>query len=554
MGNDYSTISCKAVKNGGVKGSNFESNANKENIVSATDKNNLPIDSVNSVRRKKSKKNPNRHTPPSEEPSLISFGAFGGSNSSRKSFGSVVVTDAITDVRQRYHINPKEIGHGHYGVVRKCMDRETKEWYAIKSILKSKVTKIDVLKREIEILAEVDHKNIIKLVEVHEDAKYLHLITELCTGGELFDRIIEKTETAEGHYSEKDAAKLVASILDAIAYCHEMQIVHRDLKPENFLFVSHDEDAPVKIIDFGLSRHEESGHGFMRTKVGTPYYVAPEVLKREYTKSCDIWSLGVITYILLCGYPPFYGDSDNQIFDQVKAGQFDFPSPEWDTISDNAKDFVCCLLKLDPSKRLTAAQALNHRWIREQTKGTKNAIRYKENPRSQTFQKFMGMNKLKKVALGYIGTHLTEKEVLCLTDMFERLDKNGDGTLTLQELEKELASCNEFNYDIQEKLCILRQDLSLTGTESIVWKDFLAAMADKSLLIKEEKIRMAFDHFRQSGGKGVRVSDLVDLIGGKEGAKEILDLDQLDNKMEITYEEFRTMMTDSFTDSENGDV
>ncbi len=166
----------------------------------------------------------------------------------------------------------------------------------------------------------------------------------------------------------------------------------------------------------------------------------------------------------------------------------------------------------------------------------------------------MGMNKLKKAALGYIATHLTEKEVGYLTSMFERLDKNSDGTLTLQQLEKELASCKDFNYNIQEKLSILREDLSLTGTESIVWKDFLAAMADKSLLIKEEKLRMAFEKFRQSDGKGVRVSDLVDLIGGKEGAKEILDLDQLDNKMEITYDEFRTMMTDSFTDSESGDI
>lgn len=537
MGNDYSTISCKAIKNGDIAI--------------------LPVDSVGKPTtktrtKKKAKKNPRRRTPPSEEPSLISFGNNDVNN--RKSFSHVTVTDAITDVRQRYHINPKEIGHGHYGVVRKCVDRETKECYAIKSILKSKISRIDVLKREIEILAEVDHKNIIKLIEVHEDAKYIHLITELCTGGELFDRIIEKTETDEGHYSEKDAAKLVASILDAISYCHEMQIVHRDLKPENFLFVSQDEDAPVKIIDFGLSRHEASDHDFMRTRVGTPYYVAPEVLMRKYTKSCDIWSLGVITYILLCGYPPFYGDSDHQIFDQVKAGRFDFPSPEWDTISDDAKDFVCCLLKLNPSKRLTAAQALNHRWIREQTRGQKNAIRYRENPRSEKFQKFMGMNKLKKAALGYIATHLTEKEVGCLTDMFERLDKNSDGTLTLQELEKELSSCKDFNYDIQDKLCILREDLSLTGTESIVWKDFLAAMADKSLLIKEEKIRMAFDHFRQSGGKGVKVSDLVDLIGGKEGAKEILPLDQLCNKMEITYDEFRTMMTDSFTDSESGDL
>ena len=137
--------------------------------------------------------------------------------------GQVMITDTISDVRVKYHINPKEIGHGHYGVVRKCMNRETKVWYAIKSIRKSKVGKVDVLKREIALLKEVHHPNIIELVEVHEDQKYLHLITELCTGGELFDRIIEKTQSDEGHFSERDAANLVRCILDAIAYCHDVK-------------------------------------------------------------------------------------------------------------------------------------------------------------------------------------------------------------------------------------------------------------------------------------------------------------------------------------------
>lgn len=142
--------------------------------------------------------------------------------SSRRGGGSpIMITDALSDVRVNYHIDPKEIGHGHYGVVRKCMHREGSEWYAIKSIRKSKVSKIEVLKREIEILKEVKHPHIIELVEVYEDERYLHLITELCTGGELFDRIIAKTQSPEGHFSEHDAAKLVRDILDAIQYCHE---------------------------------------------------------------------------------------------------------------------------------------------------------------------------------------------------------------------------------------------------------------------------------------------------------------------------------------------
>lgn len=263
-----------------------------------------------------------------------------------------LITDALSDVREQYHVNPKELGHGHYGVVRKCQRRKTKEWFAVKSIKKSKVGKIEVLKREIEILKEVNHPNIIQLVDVFEDQKYLHLITELCTGGELFDRIISKTNSDEGHFNEHDAAKLVRDICDAIAYCHDVKgIVHRDLKPENFLFLTKEDASPIKIIDFGLSRHDTQNHGIMKTKVGTPYYVAPEVLRREYTHSCDIWSIGVITYILLCGYPPFYGDSDNEIFDSVKVGQYDFPSPEWDDISAEARDFIDQMLKMDPKDR-----------------------------------------------------------------------------------------------------------------------------------------------------------------------------------------------------------
>ena len=235
--------------------------------------------------------NANSRPPPNAGPSLGTFGASAAAQQARPrtTKNGVMITDALEDVRVKYHINPKEIGHGHYGIVRKCMDRETKDWFAIKSIRKSKVGKIEVLKREVEILREVRHPHIVTLVDIYEDTKYLHLITELCTGGELFDRIITKTQSEEGHFSEHDAADLVRSTLDAIAYCHdEKQIVHRDLKPENFLFKTEAEDSQIKIIDFGLSRHDDA-NGVMKTKVGTPYYVAPEVLAREYTKSCDMW-------------------------------------------------------------------------------------------------------------------------------------------------------------------------------------------------------------------------------------------------------------------------
>jgi len=457
----------------------------------------------------------------------------------------VMITDTLSDVRVKYHINPKEIGHGHYGVVRKCMDRDTKVWFAIKSIRKSKVGKVEVLKREIALLQECNHPNIIKLVEVHEDQKYLHLITELCTGGELFDRIIQKTQSDEGHFSERDAAKLIQCILDAIMYCHDQKgIVHRDLKPENFLFQSNEETAAIKIIDFGLSRHDDVQQGIMNTKVGTPYYVAPEVLNREYTKSCDIWSIGVITYILLCGYPPFYGDTDNQIFDQVRTGRFDFPSPDWDNISDSAKNFIVSLLKRDPSKRLTAAQALQHKWILEMTqvagkRGERHSIVFAA--RSIAFKKYRDMQKLKKAALTVLAQNATNDDIAELRSVFKEVDVNNDGTLTLQELDDCLKNAN-FLPNVMADLRNLRGELSVSGEDSLNYHDFIAVMMDKHKVMNEDNLRMVFEHFKKSDPECILVGDFADLVGGEKHALEIMKMVDINSDGRIDFKEFKAMM------------
>lgn len=457
----------------------------------------------------------------------------------------VMITDTLSDVRVKYHINPKEIGHGHYGVVRKCMDRNTKVWFAIKSIRKSKVGKVEVLKREIALLQECNHPNIIKLVEVHEDQKYLHLITELCTGGELFDRIIQKTQSDEGHFSERDAAKLIQCILDAISYCHDQKgIVHRDLKPENFLFQSKDENAAIKIIDFGLSRHDDMQQGIMNTKVGTPYYVAPEVLNREYTKSCDIWSIGVITYILLCGYPPFYGDTDNQIFDQVRTGRFDFPSPDWDPISDSAKNFIVSLLKRDPSKRLSAAEALQHKWILEMTqvagkRGERHSIVFAS--RSIAFKKYRDMQKLKKAALTCLAQNATNDDIAELKSVFNEVDVDNDGTLTLQELDDCLKTAN-FLPNVMADLRKLRGELSVSGEDSLNYHDFIAVMMDKHKVMNEDNLRMVFEHFKKSDPECIVVSDFSDLVGGEKHALEIMKMVDVNSDGRIDFKEFKAMM------------
>ena len=263
------------------------------------------------------------------------------------------------------------IGSGSFGTVRKCQDKETGEIYAVKSILKSNVDDVDTLSREIAILKEVQHPNIIQLIDVYEDTEYIHIVTELCTGGELYDMVLEKADSEDGHFLEYDAALLIRDIVNAIEYCHnKMNIVHRDLKPENFLLKDKNNSTTdhmhIKIIDFGLSRKVSSGKfSIMNTRVGSPYYVAPEILhdNPEYTSKCDMWSIGIIAYILLCGFPPFDGNSDYEILHSISNDKLEFPSPEWDEISKEAKDFVTMLLQRDPSVRYSASEAAKHPWI-----------------------------------------------------------------------------------------------------------------------------------------------------------------------------------------------
>jgi len=213
---------------------------------------------------------------------------------------------------------------------------------------------------------------------VHEDDEYVHLVTELCNGGEMFDKIVEKSSSSSSSssssncddngdapcFTEDEAARIIHQILEAVSHIHQKGVAHRDLKPENILFETSEEDSPIKIIDFGLSRkHDRSTERPMGTVAGTPYYIAPEVLRRKYDKSCDLWSVGVISYILLCGYPPFYGGSQSEVHAAVKRGRYTFPSAEWSCTSREAMEFVRRLLVKDPRSRMTADQALMHPWI-----------------------------------------------------------------------------------------------------------------------------------------------------------------------------------------------
>merc|ERR1711935_1020469 len=282
---------------------------------------------------------------------------FGGKKKPESKKVEEVMKPRTPTVEDKYDLKDV-LGTGAFSQVRLAESKEDGNMHAIKIIDKKALRgKEDSLENEIRVLKRLDHKNVVKLLEAYESRTCVYLVMELVTGGELFDRIVEK-----GSYSEKDAADLIKQVLSAVAYMHEEGVVHRDLKPENLLYYSPDAESKIMISDFGLSKMEESG--VMATACGTPGYVAPEVLaQKPYGKAVDVWSIGVISYILLCGYPPFYDENDANLFAQILKGEFEFDSPYWDDISEEAKDFIRSLMCVNVENRLSCDGALSHSWI-----------------------------------------------------------------------------------------------------------------------------------------------------------------------------------------------
>ncbi|XP_023155524.1 calcium/calmodulin-dependent protein kinase type 1D [Amphiprion ocellaris] len=273
----------------------------------------------------------------------------------------------VDDIKKIFDFK-EVLGTGAFSEVVLAQEKLTGRMFAVKCIPKKALKgKESSIENEIAVLRKIKHENIVALEDIYESPDHLYLIMQLVSGGELFDRIVEK-----GFYTEKDASTLIRQVLDAVHYLHKMGIVHRDLKPENLLYFNPQDESKIMISDFGLSKMEGSGD-VMSTACGTPGYVAPEVLaQKPYSKAVDCWSIGVIAYILLCGYPPFYDENDSKLFEQILKADYEFDAPYWDDISDSAKDFISSLMEKDPAKRFTCEQALRHPWIAGDTALCKN--------------------------------------------------------------------------------------------------------------------------------------------------------------------------------------
>ncbi|XP_076766227.1 calcium/calmodulin-dependent protein kinase II isoform X36 [Xylocopa sonorina] len=267
---------------------------------------------------------------------------------------------ACTRFSDNYDLR-EELGKGAFSVVRRCVQKSTGHEFAAKIINTKKLTARDFqkLEREARICRKLQHPNIVRLHDSIQEENYHYLVFDLVTGGELFEDIV-----AREFYSEADASHCIQQILESVQHCHQNGVVHRDLKPENLLLASKEKGAVVKLADFGLAIEVQGDSQAWFGFAGTPGYLSPEVLKKEpYGKPVDIWACGVILYILLVGYPPFWDEDQHRLYAQIKAGTYDYPSPEWDTVTMEAKNLINQMLTVNPSRRITASDALKHAWI-----------------------------------------------------------------------------------------------------------------------------------------------------------------------------------------------
>eukprot|EP01017_Pseudomicrothorax_dubius_P031206 TRINITY_DN395_c0_g1_i1.p1 TRINITY_DN395_c0_g1~~TRINITY_DN395_c0_g1_i1.p1 ORF type:complete len:456 (-),score=148.35 TRINITY_DN395_c0_g1_i1:194-1561(-) len=417
------------------------------------------------------------------------------------------------------------LGAGTYGSVFKATLKGSNQVRAVKVIPKAKVKNQERFRTEIEIMKFLDHPSIIKLYETFEDEKNVYLIMEVCNGGELFDRII-----AKGRFVESYARTVFKQIIRSINFCHANKISHRDLKPENFIFLSKDDESPIKLIDFGLSKffgdptapnveeakttgpaggvQRRARKSQMQTKAGTPYYIAPEVLTGNYDETCDIWSCGVILYILLCGYPPFYGDTDGQILDSVKKGSYNFEGEEWATVSEGAKDLIRKMLtKAD--KRPRAEEVLKHPWVTfvdERERATLPQLNFEH------LKKFQSHSQLKKATLTFIASQLGEPEISHLRKLFERLDFNGDGVLTFDELKTGISKLNE---KTEREIQAVLDGIDTDKNHYINYTEFLAAAIESTIYLKEDKLKQAFSIFDRDNDGKISVRDLQEVLSSK---------------------------------------
>jgi len=466
----------------------------------------------------------------------------------RETFGtsSFIFENTKRRLADDWAVRNGQIGQGGYGLVVVGVHRKTNVTRAIKQISKGSVKNIERFKQEIAIMKQMDHPNVIKLYETYESTKTIHLVMELCLGGELFDRIIQMKK-----FNEKQAATMMQAMLRSLAYMHENRIMHRDLKPENFLLVEGKEvpieNATLKIIDFGLSARFCPSKPEATTKAGTPYYVAPEVLTGRYTCACDVWSAGVIMYVMLSGHPPFYGADDNEVLSKVKKSLYTFSPKEWSHISPESINLIKKMLCTNPATRITAKDALKHVWIEHKAPNATGDLSLVEGF-TERLRNFTYKTNLQKAAIHVIARSLSEDQIRQARDLFTALDEDNSGSLSVDEIRHGFSKMGQAIPDDLQKMF----DASdCNGDSEIQYTEFLASALDSKLWSRREALVPVFEVFDHDKDGWIDIEELRRILVSDElqefgdtrsTCEEVMKAVDLDGDGKISFDEFFQMM------------
>ena len=445
------------------------------------------------------------------------------------------------------------LGEGSFAAVYRVQNRITDSIRAMKIINKSSNISAEADKEifnEINILRTMDHPNILKIFEFYSTKDSYSIVTELCSGGELFNEIVDK-----GPFNENYSAYVMFQIFSAINYCHNMKIIHRDLKPENILIVDRDKTTNyprVKICDFGTSKMFEKG-AVQRKLVGSSYYIAPEVLKHNYYEKCDIWSCGVILYILLSGRPPFGGENDKEIMERVATGKYDLQTNPFNKVSKHCIDLIQKLLVMDPKKRLSAQEALAHSWFKD----NKSKELFNQIKDESTLKKLLSNLKaykrdsiIQETALAYLVHNFPQmKDVINACKLFNQIDVNGDGKINKAELLRGLQAkikSDTLEADVEQ----IFKNIDMDNNGYVEYEEFVRAAVSKERFINENVLRFAFRYFDKDGSGEITFDEIEDIFKGSvadknkvhESLKKIIDEVDTNKDGIISFNEFSDIM------------
>lgn len=446
------------------------------------------------------------------------------------------------------YIIEKKLGEGAYGAVFRVKNKDTKQLRAMKKIIAKSSrdpNKEKEIMNEIEMLKSLDHPNILKVFEFYNTKEGYYIITELCQGGELFQRIVDN-----GYFSEEHAAYIMYQLLASVFYCHNLNIIHRDLKPENILIESEENgNLNIKVIDFGTAKLFDKNKSEKKV-IGSAYYIAPEVFQQKYNEKCDVWSCGVIMYILLSGKPPFYGE-DDEIVKKISVGQYDIKSDIWTKISSSAIELIKKMLDMNPMSRISAQKALNDKWFKKfKIREKFTNIDVKEMKKiMENIKHYKPQNKLQQAALALlVHNNLHLPEVKDIIKVFKTIDVDNDCRITKEELS--VAYLKLYNVpDAESEVEEIFKNIDNDNNGYIEYEEYIRATIDKNKLLNDDVLKYTFKYFDKDNSGAITCDEIAKALftGNDKKMSEKLTKDLMseidsDANAAIDYNEFKAMM------------